>query len=570
MAIDYKKLFEEKFSGDLMALYSRMDRDKDLYYLKRFIMTNSQGEVVPDVENVTLNDPFLYAHKVIAAITGAAMQTIVESQTLKDNKTSHIEQFLRDLSAMVDLRLLNREVVGLFAWAAEHVSVRGRLAARVYLRMEKGQFVPDILPIDARYFAYERSSDGFLWGGYKTPRSAAAIKREYNIDLKQDEKKADVIDVWDEDRNVTYVDDEKVRDVKNPLGYPPFVVAMSTSGSMLQDEDSLEHSGESIFAANRDLYKQLNLAATILQTLNVMSFRGPMQYESDAGTAAEKPPQPPYGVGAVIPVEKDAGYKAMPIQDIRQATRIFYAILDSRLQRGSLPTIDYGTLTFPLSAVAITQLTASKNEVFVPLLQGIALFLQGVFNMAIRQYRDAKMKVKLGEQGLGREYNWKELDGDYQLRYKFWAKLPEQDVANYAIAQAASAWYGREKILRDILSTDNPASELAAWYADQVERDDVAVRMYRRASKLIEQGNDIEARMVANSLRLVLRKRRVGQAPPEEPSPEKIGALAGGNGQGLLPLLGGPGGSSGTKGRPELEGLSPDVKAIEAEKEGLP
>ena len=567
MPID-KKTFDDKFSEDFTSLFGRMDTDKDLYYLADYIMVDQQGKPVPDVENMTLNDPFLYANKVVGALGGAAMQTVVESKSLKDQQMSRIEEFLKDLVAMVDLRLLNREIPGLLAWANFHIAVRGRIAARVYLRMEKNEFIPDILPVDARYIAYERGAKGFLWFGYKTPRSKAAIKDEYGLDLGESKGKEDVVDLWDSERNITYVGDEKVRDLKNPFGYPPFVLSMSTSGSLLQDADAMEHSGESIFGANRKLYRHLNLAATILQTLNVMSFRGPMQYESEAGTAAEKPVQPPYGVGAVIPVEKAAGYKAMPIQDIRQATRVLYAILDSRLQRGSLPTIDYGTLTFPLSAVAITQLTASKNEVFVPLLQGISLFLQGISNMAIKQYQDAKLNVALGERGLTNKYGWKDLAGDYQIRYKFSAKIPEQDVANYAIADAASNYLGREKVLRDIIRVDNPASDLGAWYYDQAERDDVAVRMYRRASKFIEMGKDVEARMVANSLRLLLRKRRMGEGAPEEPTPEKIGALAGGNGQGLVPLLGQGGG--GTKGRPELGGLSAEAQQMDAEKENVP
>lgn len=557
---DYLKWYEDTSSSDFTNLYSRMDKDKSLYYLDEYVMKGFDGQRVPNVINMTLNDPLTFAKKTISTLDGANMQTAVESDELKDRATTVIERFLEDIFRAIDDRLKNRDIAGLFHFNCEQICVRGGVVARCLMRMDGKDFVPDVLPIDRRFFVYERGVDGFLCAGFRTSRSKNQIEDEYGQAIE--EERGIITDIWDKKWNITYVGEEQVRHEKNPYGYPPFVVGLSTAGSMLWDDTGNFHAGESIYTGNRNLYEHLNRAATILQTLNEMTFRAPMQLESEAGTQAKKPAQPPYGVGAVVPVDMGAGYKAMPVADIKQATRVFYSVLDSRLQRASLPTIDYGTLTFPLSAVAITQLTATKDDLFIPLLQGIAIYYQQLAEMIISQYISQRIKSNLGLKGHKAEYGFKDLEGDYSLSYRFFAKSPEQDVANYAIAGAAKDHISSDRIRRQILKLDDPDAEEAKMLAEDTERISPEVKLYRRACALIDEDRDIEARLVANSLVALLKQRRMGPAEGQAVMP-----TPGGNGQGgaeLMPLLGKGG---GTKGRPELRGQSAEVRRIEQEEE---
>ena len=105
-------------------------------------------------------------------------------------------------------------------------------------------------------------------------------------------KLARVDDFWDDEKEVIYINKTKIDEKENTMGFPPFVIQKSGAGSMLMDEGYLKYTGESVFAPNRSLYPELNRLATILQTLNMMTFAGGYQYESELGEDATKPEEP--------------------------------------------------------------------------------------------------------------------------------------------------------------------------------------------------------------------------------------------------------------------------------------
>ncbi len=499
--MDELKLIDDKIS-EMLPLFSRMDEDQQLYVLtpyKMKMLPPRQYENMPDVANVTLNDPLQFATKAIAIISGAQRQSIVEGD-IPDKQASKIEEFLDLYFWSADERLRLRGIPCLDNFINEQICIRGRIVARSCPRIEDGLLIPDLLPIDGRSFVYEIGEEGFVWAAAIYQRSKTSIKDTYNKEIKN--PTAEVIDFWTPEENVIFVERDEVKRQPNPYREVPFVLSICPIGVMLNSD--IEHQGESIYWGNRGLYEEKNRTASILQTLNIMSLFSPMQYESLKGENANKPADSPYGSRKVLPVEKGGGYRPMPISDIKNATSLFYSILESSLQKGSLTALDYGNLTFPLSAVAITALTGARDDIFLPRIQAIALFYQTMSKMVIEQAKD------LGELRLGEaEYSQRDLQGHYTIKYRFYTISKEQTTADLTIASAAQGFLSRDTIRRDILQLQNPDEEETKFLAEQAENSDEVLFFYRRAKELIENGQELEAYILAKRGVAAIEQRKV-------------------------------------------------------------
>lgn len=561
---DQYKMVTDK-AEEFRDLFSRMDVDKDLYFLKAYeMMRPDNQQKMEDVINVTFNDPLTFAMRSIATLGGAQRQTIVEGRNMSDKQCSLIESFIDDMSFVIDDWLVNRGILDLDSFLNEQICIRGHIAARSCLREEKVDgkrtLVPDVLPLDTRFFIPNMGVRGMKWGAYITARSKESIKDEYNKDIVDDN--AEVVDLWLPKKNHIFISEKEEKTQKNPYGYPPFVVAQAATGSWLADSDAYPHRGESIFWPNRGLFPEMYRTASIFQTLNVGSFAGAIQYESAAGVRAKKPKKPPWGIYSVTPVEKGAGYKPIPMVDIKAASRLFYAILYTRIQQGGLSAIDYGNLTFPLSAVAIARLTASRDQIFLPRIQAKAIFYQQLFKMIIKQYQALGIKAKLGREGFLREYSPSDLEGDYQIKFRFFTESKEQEIANFSVAQAARGFMSEYSIRREILKIPNPEVEDERVAAEQAEKVDEALFLYTRASKLIGQEKYIEARIVAQNLvRVLIARQLMGKAPPEKT--EAMEAKPGG--RQAIPLLGQ--GKAGGTVAPEVGAEAEEIAKMEREEE---
>lgn len=535
----YKKVTDRE--GEFSQLFSRMDKDRDLCTLKEFSLQDKDDRDEPDVDNITLNDSRLLFNRVCEAINKANMQTVVEGKGLKDKETSLIEGFCTDLTAAVDVRLHEADLPGLNPYNIQQMVGRGRVATRVCLRMDGKKFVADLLPTDTRYFIYANSMDGLEWAAPRYYRSHDDIKTEYGIDLPA-KTSALLTDFWDDEAERVHIERDLVKELPHPYGEVPFVIQVSPTGLYSQDEDRMKHMGESIFAASRELYEQKNKAGSILMTLTVMSFYRGLQYESEKGAGAKKPLIPPYGKRIIVPVDKGMGYKAMPIEDVNNAARWIMDMLEKGIQKAGLPDTSYGSLTFPLSAVAIASLSEAEDQIYLPLLQGLSLYYQRLYRMCIRQFIAQKMSVALGDEGWETEYNWRELDKKFTIKFKFFSTSPKQQIANYSVANTAANWYGRESILADILHDQNPTESLNKWRASRAEDADPAIGLYNLGHALIDQERDLEAELILQQLETILRQRNMPQipgaptplpAPPKQlPSPAKE----------LIPLLSDKGG----------------------------
>ena len=514
-----------------------------------------------------MNEAKVFLDRSAAIMNGANMQRIVYGKTLSDKETTTIENFYADIYYANDLMLANVVFISLYGFLIEQILVRGSIAARCLIREDKNdsnKIIPDIMPLDVRYFYSETDSQGMIWGAPEVTRTRAQIKRDYGIDIRG--TSALVADFWDDTVNEIYIasrlykggsdtnDAERYpeRPREHELGYPPLVFTKSGAGlHSLMDVGGLKYQGESIFAPNRGLIPELNRAASILQTLTSMSFQGALQLNLEEPNSGDKP-QDPYGDRKVIELGMGEGYNLIPINDVKNATRLFYNMLVGALQRGGLPNIDYGNLSFPLSAVAISKLTATKDAIFIPRLNAMSLFYRALSQMIKKQYVQAGYKVEIGEEGYEKEYSQAEIDKKFSTKYEFHSTSPEQDIANYAIGQQAMAiGMSRHTVFSDIIKLKDPTGEIMKSRAEKAEQGDIAQTLYLVGHQQIDDGKDFLAKMTLQQLVMVLKQRATGGTMGLEPA--KGGISAGQSVKPMVPLLDKQGG--GGRRPPEEESL---------------
>ena len=510
------QLIEDK-EREFKDLRVRQRKDRDLYHGTPFEMKNFDKRKTPNVVNVTLPDARLWGKRAIGTLGSTVIQTVVEGKDLQlmdDKETSLIEGFLKALFLDAGKRLYNRGIPDLNMFQNEQIAISGRIASRNLLRTEGGEFVPDILPLDTLYFVYELGLDGMEWGNYTTTRSKARLKKEYDIDYRGNF--AGIQDFWSDKENVVFIDGKEKERKKHKLDKPPFTLSLSTSGSFMQDSESFKYSGESIYGSTRDLFDTLNLLATISVTVSQYGFNPPMQKVGQPG--AKQPKKPPYGVGAVVPVNPGEEYKNMPLVDINNALRFAYGIVYSRIQQGGMSTVELGNLDFPLSGAALTILMATKDPVFLPMFQALAVWYQETSRMVIDQYISGGMKAELGEEGEKMTYLPTQLKGDYTIKYKFFNTSPIEDLARYSQANAAKEWIPSPMIRSDILALENPSKVEAALLAEKAELANPLVAAYNRVHALIEQGEDVKAKLERAAFMRMLRSGMPQEGTPEMPT----------------------------------------------------
>ncbi|MHC4090791.1 MAG: hypothetical protein ACYSVY_11040, partial [Planctomycetota bacterium] len=411
---------------------------------------------------------------------------------------------------------------------------------------------------------------GMKWWCYQTTRSKEDIEADYQV---PNLSKGDhlVRDVWTRGENIVYVDDHRAKAAGHSYGEVPCLYVKVPFGAMLADPRNAAHEGESILQMNRNLWPEMNRSVTVLQTLNMMTFTAGYLYKNEEGVDAELPDKDPRRVRGGTSIGIHESIEPVAIQDMRNSTRHLLAILEGRLQRGSLTALDFGNLTFPLSAVAIARLTEGRDQIFVPRIQGIAMYYQRLLKMIIRQILSKGLPITIGPPESRREFKPSDLEGEYTIKFRYFSESPEQVIANYAVADAArQAGLPQHDIMRDILKVPDPTGTIMRRRAEDAEALDPVVKLYRYIVTLIEQGQDLEAKLMKPTLFNMVRQRMAG------PMPEAAPAVAAGaatpqlpqGGQGLVPLLAAGSGGGGRR-NPQLEDAAEQAIAEEEDRQQM-
>ncbi len=546
---DFLALVTEQESVN-SRLLKRMDEDKKLQYLDKYIMLDKDGLPVPNMINITLPDTAIFSANILAALGSATERIIVTSED-KGLDTAFIEDFQRAAFASANDRRRRQGLPPINSFTDEQVSIRGRTAHRVLFRMEEGTLVPDITPWDTRFVTYDFGVEGLKWAAYKTMRSKGAIMAEYGIDIKV--KSALVVDVWHTEGNEVWIAGKKVIEQEHKFEFTPVAVQVVSLGSMLADTDAIEHIGESLFFLIRDLIPELNRLVSIAQTINFKMAKGSYVYKNTEGKSGEPPdPEDLNAISSVTSIGTTEEIDPLLIQDVQRAFIELNRILEGRLQRGSLSNIDLGVLgNQPPSGVTLLQVKADRDKVFRPRIEAKSLVNESIAEMFTKQCIQIGGTVELGVPGQKRKFNTSKLTAEYQTEYKYFVKSPELDAGALTLASAAGRLLPDRVKRREILQREDP-DEDEQWLAwENAALLSPAVRINRTVRQLLEladkgvEGAEIEAEIMSAEMGVTVQQMLAGEAetpkPEEEQEPRQVIPLLGQQGISSAPEQGGEG-----------------------------
>jgi len=535
--IDYKQKVKDK-KEEQSELESRWIADEELLYLDKYIMKDVAGNPVPDIVNVTLNRPAVFAANIISALGSTVEQVVVESED-KNIDTAYIEDFQKRAfaSANSGLRVQGRTLLNPFF--DTQLCIRGRAAARCLFQMINGELVTDIAPWDARYVTYEMGTNGLEWAAYETTRTKAMLEVEYP-DITVTGKSIKVLDVWDTEHNEVWVADKKIFEQEHPFGFCPVVIQIVPLGygSILLGTNRIKHEGESIFFLIRDVTSELNRLISIMQTLNLKAVKPPMKQKKLGGGKPAKY-EDVTGMGAVTAMEPTEDIVPIDYGDAQRSAQMAYGMMDKAMQEGSLSSIDLGTLQFQLSAVALIEIGEGRDQVFIPRLSAKASINQQLAEMFTKQVGLIGGSIGLGVSGHKRNFDVSKLEGEYETTYRYLVKDAKVDAARFSMAASAGYLIPDKAKRRDILQREDPDEDERQLRWEEAEKLSPAIKMRRTIETLIEMEEDEEAQLMSDEMGINLEQMLSGnlQQQPKPEEPQKP--------QPMMPMFGG--GSSAKK-----------------------
>lgn len=510
---DALMLIKEK-ETDYNKLYQRMDTDADLAKRKAYTLVDEKGRKIKNCDHVTLPKAAIFANRANAITASANQQIIISGEGLKDDKTHKIETFYRHCFTIADELLRLRNMPPAFTFHSQNVNLRGRIGQRVIVEIDdEDKLHVEIVPMDYRFAVYDFDDKGLAWHSYTTTRSRSIIEATYEgVAVKG--KTGKVIDFWTRDANYVFVDGQIVISEENANDEVPIVMAYSPAGLMFLDDDIEENRGESIFWLNRSMYDEANKVVSIIQTLNTGALFPPMQKEYDE-IPNQKPDSPLGGSRTIVPVKKGEMYHPMPREDVYQATRMSWSIIDSHIQQGSFSTIEFGTLQFPLSAVALENLAEGRELVLAPGLQALSQMYLGSCAMIKRQFMKLDRSVELKGIAPKGTYAPSDLDYDCDITFKYFTGSRKYALAGISEAQAIGNLASNDYKRRELIKMENPDEEAKKIAAEQAEIMHPELMVYNQIMGFIDNEQWTEAWMAFFKLQKMLLAE---YAPQEEPA----------------------------------------------------
>lgn len=519
----FEKVKQEE--SKLSALYSRMDDDKGLQYLDKYTMRDKNGKAVPNIINITLPDMVIFSTYVLTSLNKASEQGIVTSEE-KNFDTHYVEDFHTYGFDAADYKRREEGGFQLNPFLDEQACIRGRLAARCLFRMGGDVLIPDIALWDTRYVTYVVGE----WGAFHIYKTKAEIEKEAwakKVGFSISGGKGKVLDVWDKEHNEIWVDGKQVFEQKHSYGFCPIVYIVVPLGSMLADEDSLVKQGESIFFLIRDIVPELNRLASMAQSVNMQAVNQALQYESDQGARLTKNAVPEHdevtAPGAVTAVDAGKGFKPLPIQDIQRAFDRVNSIIESRLQRGGVSSIELGELgSPPPSGIAIIQAKEGRGQVQEPRLLAKAWMKKGLADMFTKQVIQMGGSVELGTPGHKRTFETSKLQGEYETTYKYFPKSLTLDAGLYSLAAAAGNSISEKAKVTEILQREDPDGDDKQKRWEEAERLSPEIKIYRDICSLkdVPPNPDFEAELLAGMLGATVDRMMAGEIEPLKPEKE--------------------------------------------------
>lgn len=520
--VDYLKKIKDE-DDRLSGLIGRMDADVSLLRAK-YTMSDDKGRRIPDIVNVTLNKVSMFAAFATSELHKAVQQIVVESDE-KNFDTAYVEEFQQAALDSANDRLRRQGKVQLNPFFDIQNCFRGRSAARCLFYMgEDGELITDITPWDAYYVRYGMGSDGLDWASYEMERTKDDIESQpwaIEQDFTIAGKKAKVIDVWDTEGNIVYVDKKIVYEQEHNFEFCPVSVQIVPLGygGILLEETSAQFEGESIFFLIRELVPELNRIISISQTLNIKAVKPPIQ-ETLKGTKPGSEYEDVMASGASTKYDEGEGVKLIDYGDIRASFDRAYNIIEKAIQEGSLTNIDIGDPKQPFSAVALIEMGETRGQVLLPRLVNKSNMFESLGEMLTKQCIQIGGSIELGPSGHKRAFQTSKLDAEYSTEYKYFIKSPKEDMGRASIAAALGDIASKKYKQEVIMQFEDPEGMQRQIDVEDAERLFPSIKADRVIKALYEEGREYEAELASAQMGMELQAVLRGEVPEVKPAEE--------------------------------------------------
>ncbi|KKN76914.1 hypothetical protein LCGC14_0365650 [marine sediment metagenome] len=491
--------------------------------------------LLTDAISVTPNMPKVFVHSVVADLMSGKWQTVVEG-SISGRQSHIIETFADDNLIQADEYMLKRYgIPSLFGWLCNHVCVRWAIGVRWISQVIDGEYKIDCLPVDMRWTPFERGEEGLWWVCPQIFMSGSAIKRKYpDVNISEgDDKKYEVRDFWDGEKNELWIEGKKVegRQEKNPFGHPPFVIVIPASGFMLRDEGYLKHEGEDILFLNAGLYTELARSLSLEQTSGYAGLYP--AYEQERINFDGRPSEPVPELDESVAVREGERHLPVPRGDINKAGQTARVDLQTMIENGGpITPRQYNT---PPSAILLAGETEMISRLQNSRKQALGIFRSQLVDMMIAQFiKVGKGEVLIGKQGKKTKYSPSKLGNpdEYTVNYQLTVKSRRQEIANLAEFTAA---YGKLPLkwnLTNILMVDDPDGIIGELDIEKWKDADPSIGMFEGAMKYAGAAEDMEdgaekdfknwesMMLVDEGVRIVKQRMQPQQLPEEAATPQ--------------------------------------------------
>ena len=506
MADDTWKMISNRMTS-LKDLHDRMDKTKELLYIDEFpfkLRDFKDTHNLDNVVNVTGNNPIVFATAIISDLMGAKWQTVIEGKIT--SRQSHvIEQFIEDNLSQADEMLLNKfGMSGLYEWLCNHVCVRSLIGVRWLSQVGDGEYKVDCLPVDMRWTPFIYGGNGMKWVAPISFLSKDELEEEFAERFPDEFKKIvrggdkdiEVRDYWDGKKNEIWINKQLLKMQPHNFGKPPFVIAFPPSGFMLRDKGYLKHEAEDLFFLNRGLYKELNRSLSVEQTIGMDVLYPPYMKpeESPDSSPVETPPK----TGETKKVKKGEEWEPLPRGDLNKASLIARQDIQRMIEIGGpiLPR----AYTQPPSAVEVQTEIELLAKWHYPRKVALKVFREQLARLMIEQFiisagkEGGPSELLVGKTGRRAQYSVQQLgDPDkYSVSCELTTSSKREDIANWALANAAWGKAPRRAIYKDILRVEDPDGWERELSLEEARRADPAIALFEMAVRYAEEAEDLE------------------------------------------------------------------------------
>jgi len=549
-ASEITKLWSTKEQKEFSPLFTRQDEDYELWDMtpSPSPSTGYESEVRSKTKEhssgmtVTSNELRVFSDNVQSTLASSDMQIMVRmAEAEGEDKRGDIGKLERLFYFALEkgderlARLLLPPLREATIWCS---LVRGWVAGRFLVYKSGKNVIFDLVSWDPRWLVYEVGDDGFLWTGYKTFKSKAALESLYKYPATTGNN--EVIDFW------KYIGEGKMGNavvfnnvfLKKPEVYkmpsmPVLVKPISTRPPIAGTEGiKLKGYGESIFAPSRNIHALRNrFASMVANHANQMANQALINYKTELGRTIDSTANVPGGVLELTMGENRL--EPSPMKEISPTVVNMLAWLNDQMERATLPKIPIDSP--PPSGTLYNLATEAGNRVWNPQLRNLNYFYSDILRLIEEQMIAGGIKVKVQGEEKRKYYETQvtpiDLKRPHIIKVEFTARTPYTQMDTAQVAQMLKSlglpdgW-----IWENILKVQDPKA-LADLAAIELFEHSPKGAMKRAIEALVETRGDIVAAqsLVRDLDRLEVSEQMMAQGgvegSPEAPAPPMEGVV---------------------------------------------